>query len=277
MQVHIADPTGLCFGVKRAISTLEEALHQYTTVYALGSPIHNSHEVTRLKQLGLIVVNSVDEVPEGSVSFVRAHGITSESYEKLRKKSKKMVDGTCPFVKNAQEKAKKLSQEGYLVVILGDVRHPEVQGIVGHTEGHAVVLKENSVPPPNLYGKRIGLLSQTTQKNSSFSKLVGEFAEVSKEMKVFNTICKATVARQKSVCDLASKVDKMLVIGGKDSANTYKLVEISSSVGISTKWIERADELDPKWLEYTENVGIAAGGSTPDWLIDELKQKLREM
>lgn len=277
MLIHIADPTGLCFGVKRAIQTLEKALKENSVVYSLGSPIHNSQEVQRLKKLGLVVVESVDDVPENSVSFVRAHGIAPEIYEKLKAKSHVIVDGTCPFVKNAQEKAKALSQEGYLVVILGDAMHPEVKGIVGYTEGTAFVLSENSEIPLSLYGKKIGILSQTTQKISSFSNLVGKFAAVSKEMKVFNTICKATLERQESVCELASKVDRMLVIGGKDSANTHKLVEISSSAGIPTEWIERADELDGRWLEKVTDIGIAAGGSTPDWLIEELKQKLKEM
>ena len=172
MKVITADPTGLCFGVKRAITTLEEELRKSPAVYALGSPIHNPQEIARLTEMGLVVVDKPEEVPDGAVSFVRAHGVRPEVLDALRRKSSKMVDGTCPFVKTAQEKAKSLSQEGYIVIILGNAAHPEVQGIMGYASGEVHVLASADEIPPGLKGRRCGLLSQTTLRVQTFSALV---------------------------------------------------------------------------------------------------------
>lgn len=277
MKIHIADPTGLCFGVRRAISKLEEELLRSEAVFSLGSPIHNPQETERLSKMGLIVVESVEEVPPGSVAFIRAHGVTPFQAEILRKKCSKIVDGTCPFVKTAQKRAKDLSSEGYFVVISGDRHHPEVRGIMGYVEGEVAVISSDEDIPGNLKGRKCGILSQTTQKVGSFVALVSSFVKVSPEIKVYNTICKATLARQDSVCKLASKVDGMIILGGRNSANTQKLAEISMDVGVSTLWVEHAGEIDRGWLQNKEDIGIAAGGSTPEWLIKELIQKLNMM
>ena len=277
MKIHIADPTGLCFGVRRAISKLEEELLRSGTVYSLGSPKHNPQENHRLTGMGLVVVESAEEVPAGSVAFIRAHGVTPLQADILMKKCRKVVDGTCPFVKTAQKRAKDLSSEGYVVVISGDRHHPEVRGIMGYVEGEVAVVSSEEGIPDNLKGRRCGILSQTTQKVGSFAALVGSFIKVSPEIKVYNTICKATLARQDSVCRLASKVDGMIILGGRNSANTKKLAEISMDVGVSTLWIEHAGEIDRGWLQNRDDIGIAAGGSTPDWLIKELIQKLNMM
>ena len=277
MRVHIADPTGLCFGVKRAITTLEEELHRTNRVYSLGSPIHNPQEIERLSKLGLVVVDKPEDVPCGAVSFVRAHGVTPKVHENLKARSSKMVDGTCPFVKTAQERAASLSKDGYVVVISGDIKHPEVQGIMGYVNGDVVVLSDTDAIPSYLLGKRCGILSQTTQKVATFMSLVSSFVSISPEIKVYNTICKATLARQESVCRLASCVDGIIVLGGRNSANTRKLAEIANDAGVSSVWIEHADELDGGWLLEKEDIGIAAGGSTPDWLIKELIKKLNMM
>lgn len=277
MKIITADPTGLCFGVKRAVSTLEEELKTSKTVYSLGSPIHNPQEIKRLCAMGLVVIESPEDVPYGAVSFIRAHGVAPDVQEALRERSSKMVDGTCPFVKTAQERAKTLSQDGYIVIILGNAEHPEVKGIIGYAAGEAHVLASPAEIPRNLAGKRCGLLSQTTQREETFASLVSAFVTVSPELKVYNTICRATVARQQSIRRLADEADGIIVLGGRNSANTRKLAEIASSAGIPSLWIEHAGELDWRWLENKEIIGIAAGGSTPDWLITELIQKLKMM
>ncbi len=277
LRIHIADPTGLCFGVRRAISKLEEELLRSGKVYSLGSPIHNPQEVARLSDMGLNVVGEVKDVPDGTISFIRAHGITPQESVELRKKCSKVVDGTCPFVKTAQNRAKDLSSEGYLVVISGDREHPEVKGILGYVSGDSLVISADEPIPEYLRGRRCGVLSQTTQKVASFGSLVGCLAAVAPELKVYNTICKATLARQDSVCTLAAEVDGMIVLGGRNSANTKKLAEISVDVGVPTIWIEHAGEIDGRWLQNKNDLGIAAGGSTPDWLIKELIRKLNMM
>ena len=268
MEILTASPTGLCFGVKRAIKTLEEEL-QKGPVYAIGCPIHNPQETHRLEELGLRVVETPSEVPNGAVCFIRAHGITPQMQAELEAKSTKIVDGTCPFVKNAQEKAKKLSQNGYSVVILGDVFHPEIIGINGYAGNVATVLATDDEVPREIIGKRIGFLSQTTQRVEDFCAMAAKLTAKSQELCIFNTVCKATLERQQAVQVLTEKTDGVIVLGGRNSANTRKLVEISSS-RVPTIWIEHADELDKTWLKDKHTIGIAAGGSTPDWLIQNL-------
>ncbi|MDO5115303.1 MAG: 4-hydroxy-3-methylbut-2-enyl diphosphate reductase [Synergistaceae bacterium] len=277
MRVITAEPTGLCFGVRRAITTLEEELKKFSRVYALGSPIHNPQEIERLSEMGLVVVDSPRDVPHGAISFVRAHGVSPETLRILSERSSRMVDGTCPFVKTAQERAKTLSQEGYTVIILGDATHPEVKGIMGYVSGEAHVLASAEDISGEFVGKRCGLLSQTTQRVETFSSLVSAFVSVSPEIKVYNTICRATLERQQSVCRLAEEADGIIVLGGRNSANTRKLAEIAFSSGVPALWIEHAGELDGRWPENKGTIGIAAGGSTPDWLIKELIQKLKTM
>lgn len=277
MEIITANPTGLCFGVKRAITTLEAELKQSQSVYSLGSPIHNPQEISRLEKLGLKVVSEPEEVPQGAVSFVRAHGVTPEIIEILRERSSKLVDGTCPFVKTAQERAKALSEEGYIVIILGDASHPEVKGIMGYVSGEVHVLSSPEEVPGNLRYGRYGILSQTTQRVETFSALVSRFVSVAPEIKVYNTICRATLERQRSVCRLAEEADGIIVLGGRNSANTRKLAEIAEGSGVPTIWIEHSGEIEGGWLENKAKTGIAAGGSTPDWLIHELIQKLKMM
>lgn len=280
MKIVTANPTGLCFGIKRAVAQLEKILRENGSVYALGSPIHNPQETERLKKDGLVVVNAPEDIPQNAVVFIRAHGIAPKTFAQLEKQCLTIVDGTCPFVKTAQERAKKLSKEGYLVIISGDKAHPEVQGLVGFAEcarGSVIVIPSGEQIPDRAKGRRCGVLSQTTQKVSDFASLVEALVPVSPEIRVYNTICKATLARQESICKLASEVDGIIILGGRNSANTRKLVEIAESAGVPNIWVEHADELDRRWLQKREIVGIAAGGSTPDWLIENLIEKLQQM
>lgn len=271
MKLLPADPTGLCFGVRRAIEALEAALAEHGTVYALGSPIHNPQEVARLVGEGLIVVEKAEEVPEGGVAFVRAHGVGPGIVEELRRRSARVVDGTCPFVRRAQERASLLESEGYRVFLVGDRDHPEVQGITARLGGDVrVVGSAEEIGDLSGSGLRAGVLSQTTQRAEVFSDVVAALSLKVSELKVFNTICNATAERQNSVRQLAQQVDGIIVIGGKNSANTRKLVEISRSQGAPTLWIEKSEELDWRWLEGKLQIGVAAGASTPDWLIQKL-------
>ena len=276
MNLVVASPTGLCFGVRRAIDKLEEALREHGTVYSLGSPIHNPQEVERLVKLGLRLVDRACDVPEGAVSFVRAHGVSRSELEELAARSSVMVDGTCPFVRTAQERAESLSREGYKVVILGDSNHPEVRGILGYIDGDSLVVS-NASEIDDVKQGRLGILSQTTQREASLAAVVAKLVLLTGEIKVYNTICRATIERQESIRQLAEQVDGIVVIGGRNSANTRKLVEIAESLDVPTLWIEHADELEGSWLTGKRSIGVAAGGSTPDWLINELTGKLKKL
>lgn len=277
MNLVVASPTGLCFGVRRAIAQLERALEDHGTVYSLGSPIHNPQEVSRLTELGLRLVGSASDVPEGSVAFVRAHGVAKVALEELEQRAKVVVDGTCPFVRTAQRRAESLAEEGYRVVILGDSNHPEVRGILGHIEGESLVISGGDDIDENVRFERLGILSQTTQREASLAEVVSKLVLLAGEIKVYNTICRATIERQESIRNLATQVDGIVVIGGRNSANTRKLVEIAESLGVSTLWVEHSGEVDRGWLPGKRSIGVAAGGSTPDWLINDLTEKLKTL
>lgn len=277
MNLVVASPTGLCFGVRRAIAQLGKALSEHGTVYSLGSPIHNPQEVARLADFGLRLVEHASEVPRGAVAFVRAHGVAKAELDELKLRAKIVVDGTCPFVRTAQQRAELLSSEGYKVVILGDPNHPEVRGILGHIDGDSLVISDEDEIDMGKRFERLGILSQTTQREASLAAVVARLALLTGEIKVYNTICRATIERQESIRRLATQVDGIVVIGGRNSANTRKLVEIAESLGVSTLWMEHSNELDRGWLSGKQSIGVAAGGSTPDWLINELTGKLQTL
>lgn len=277
MNLVVASPTGLCYGVRRAIDQLERALEEHGTVYSLGSPIHNPQEVGRLAARGLKLVENASDVPEGSVGFVRAHGAAPEELSELRRRCSVVVDGTCGHVRAAQQRAESLSREGYKVVIFGDSNHPEVRGILGYVDGDALVLAaEDEIDGSANFG-RLGVLSQTTQREASFAAIVARLVLLTGEIKVYNTICRATIERQESIRRLATQVDGIVVIGGRNSANTRKLAQIAESLDVPTLWVEHAGELERSWLRGKQSIGVAAGGSTPDWLINELTGKLQRL
>lgn len=277
MNLIVASPTGLCFGVRRAIAQLEKALSEHGTVYSLGSPIHNPQEVARLADFGLRLVEHASEVPIGAVAFVRAHGVAKAELDELKLRAQTVVDGTCPFVRTAQQRAESLSAEGYKVAVLGDSNHPEVRGILGHIDGESLVISDEDEIDTGKRFERLGILSQTTQREASLAAVVARLVLLTGEIKVYNTICRATIERQESIRRLATQVDGIVVIGGRNSANTRKLVEIAESLGVSTLWIEHSNELDRGWLSGKQSIGVAAGGSTPDWLINELTGKLQTL
>ncbi len=275
LELLFAEPRGFCFGVRRAISTLEESLTAFSKVYALGSPIHNSQEINRLCGMGLIIKENPMDIPPGEAVFIRAHGVSREVLEALEAKKTRIIDGTCPFVRKAQERAAFLSREGYLLLILGDKDHPEVRAIREFATGAVKVVDPRDVSSAVASGaSRVGVVSQTTQRKDTLSLLVSAVARSADELRVFNTICDATSARQESVASLAGSVDGIIVIGGKNSANTAKLVEISENTGTPTIWIENDGELESRWFAGKQIIGIAAGASTPDWLIHKLETRL---
>lgn len=276
--VEVASPTGFCFGVKRAIESLEKYIDERSDgekVYAIGMPIHNPQEVERLCKKGLVVTERIDDVPPGARVFIRAHGVPPELKRRLKERcGDGVTDATCPFVKNAQEKAALLSQEGYYLVVLGDPDHPEVQAIAGCTSGPFSVASSLSELEGLCKKDKLGVISQTTQKMEFFASAAKLLAMKAGELRVFNTICGATTRRQDGVRKLTDRVDGLLVVGGKNSANTAKLVEIARSRQCDVQWIEHVGELDENWFAGKTKIGIAAGASTPDWLIEQVKNAL---
>lgn len=275
MKVYLADKAGFCFGVKRAISTAFEAAAG-GNVYCLGPLIHNPQEVERLRQAGVKTVEDFTSLRPGDFLIIRSHGVPPRVLVQASERGLQIIDLTCPFVGKAQRDAESLHKEGYQVVVVGEKKHPEVQSILGYAGDNAVVV-ETAEDVENLsLLSRVGIVAQTTQSYSNFSEIVLKLLSLSKELKVFNTICNSTKERQDAARLLAGQVDVMLVVGGRNSANTSRLVSVCRKEGKPTYHIEVADEIRPDWLEGATTVGVTAGASTPDWVVEGVLKKLAD-
>jgi (E)-4-hydroxy-3-methyl-but-2-enyl pyrophosphate reductase len=274
MEVVLADKAGFCFGVKRAINTAFKAAAK-GNVYCLGPLIHNPQEVERLLRAGVRTVEDFAILKAGDHLIIRSHGVPPRVIEQARDQGLEIIDLTCPFVGKAQRYAELLHQEGYQVVVVGEKRHPEVQSILGYAGDNAVVIESVADVNSMKFGTRLGIVAQTTQSYGNFSEIVLRLLRLSKELKVFNTICSSTKERQDSARVLAGQVDLMLVVGGRNSANTSRLVSVCAGEGKPTYHIEVADEIRPEWLEGAARVGVTAGASTPDWVLEDVLKKLK--
>ncbi len=282
VEILIAQNAGFCFGVKRAVRLAEECSElskNGTNVFTLGPIIHNPQEVNRLKEKGVKPLEG-EELRDGDAVIIRSHGIPPQEERRLREKGLKVIDATCPYVKAVHEAVRSLVGEGYFVVIVGEREHPEVKGTLGYLqecEGKGVVVESLEDLREVFRYERVGVVSQTTQSENFFKEVVGELALWVKELKVINTICNATSLRQEDVYNIAPKVDIMIVIGGKNSGNTRRLYSIAKSLNPNSYHIETADELQSEWFEKVKRVGITAGASTPDWIIEEVRVRIEKI
>lgn len=274
MEILVAKTAGFCFGVRRAMEMVEKALRQNgTPLYSLGPLIHNPRVVGELEEKGLKTVDFLSQVPEGRV-VIRSHGVGPGVYRMAQEQKLEVIDATCPFVKNVQQLAVFLQNEGYQVIIIGEPEHAEVKGVLDSVAGEALVIENINDLKDREIGPKVGVISQTTQDISNFRRITNELIPYVKEIRIFNTICLATSQRQQEVAELSRKVDLMLVVGGRNSANTSRLTEISRMNGAPTYQIESAQEIEKAWFQNVVKVGITAGASTPDQQIDEIIQKL---
>ena len=271
MEVILADYLGFCYGVKRAIKLAREHASPDGGANTLGPIIHNPQMVERLKKEGVGTVDDVEDMDKGTL-IIRSHGVGPETYEAVRQRGLELVDATCPHVRKAQLSAKTLADDGYHVIIIGEKEHPEVQSIYKWTSGTAEVIETVEEAKALKTYARLGIVSQTTFSGQMFQRIVGELLEKSRDIRILRTICTATDQRQAAAVDLASKVDLMLVIGGKNSANTTRLAELCAK-RCKTYHIETAAELQDEWFDKIDKIGITAGASTPDWIIKEVYKK----
>jgi len=282
MDIEIAKYSGYCFGVKRALDIAEETLNKYkkkvNKIYTLGQIIHNRGVVEGLSKKGITVVNSEENITPGSILIVRSHGMSPVVLKRIRAKKVKIVDTTCPFVKKAQDKANFLSRSGYFVIIIGNKEHPEVIGIKEHIENNNFAVVEDIKDVKNIGKKeKIGIVVQTTQTSKKFKSIVSKILEKGKEILVENTICSTTVNRQNSTRELAKRVDVMIIVGGKNSANTTYLAEISKNCNTITYHIENYKGINLSWLRGIKKVGISGGASTPEKDILKVKKLIEKL
>ncbi len=263
MRVVIAQHAGICYGVERALKLAGEAADGGGSVHTLGPLIHNPQAVQALKDRGVFVASGVDEVAEGTL-VIRSHGVDPAVIVAAGEAGLEVIDATCPFVSTAQRHAADLTQEGYSVVIVGEAEHPEVEGILAHAGGSALIVQHASDLPERLPSKRVGVVVQTTQSASRLEEVVSALLGRVSELRVFNTICSATTKRQIAADELARTADVMIVVGGRNSGNTTRLAEICRAVNVRVHHVETADELDSAWFAGAEVVGVTAGASTPD-------------
>lgn len=274
LKIITAKRAGFCFGVKRAVDMAFNAAQKNGNVYTLGPIIHNPQVVEKLKAEGVRPTDNIDNADIETI-IIRTHGIPREISDRLADKGYNIVDATCPFVKKAQQYAKLLKEEGYHVVIIGDKEHPEVKGLMSYAGNDAVVVNKNS-PLPRLKS-RVGVVVQTTQPLDVLEKFVSDAVKQVKELKVFNTICNSTALRLKETNAMAKKVEVMIVVGGKNSANTTQLAQLCMSMSIPTYHIETASEIKDEWFFNAAKVGITAGASTPDWIIKEVEKRIKDI
>lgn len=275
MEIVLAENSGFCFGVKRAINLSQRALRKSTgPVYSIGPLIHNPQEVKRLARLGLLPIENLQKIRKGRL-VVRSHGVHPNVLKEARKRGMGIVDATCPLVKRAQEYARFLVEEGYRVCVIGEAEHPEVLGIVGFAGKEALILDSRLSLQKLKHVPKLGVICQTTLSYEVFRSYLSSLVEKTNELRVFNTICKAAAIRQAATLKVAEKTDLMLVVGGRNSANTTRLFELCKMSSREAHHIETADEIEEEWLRGKRRVGVTAGASTPDWVIQEVLKELK--
>ncbi len=278
MEVLIAQHSGFCEGVERAYKIALEQTKSNQPVYMLGNLVHNTQVVEQFLKAGAKIIKALNEVPDNSpgILLISAHGVSPEIYEQAKGKGLRIIDTTCLWVKKAQKIAKELADSGKSIVIVGDRGHAEVKGLVGWSAGKALVV-ENATDTKSLtlpIDQPIGVLAQTTQSKDNFNQVVTELKNKFKNVTAFDTICGATAKRQAAAVELAKKVELMLVIGDKMSANTRRLTELCTETGTETHQIQTVEEMMIRWLDGKQRIGITAGASTPEWVIKEVVAKL---
>lgn len=272
MKVKIANNAGFCFGVKRAMNMAWHELEERENgIYALGPLIHNKQAVSKYEDRGLKTVNDLNDIPSNESVIIRSHGVGEDIYIQSKEKDINVIDTTCPFVKKIHNIAKDYSEKGYKIIVIGDKNHPEVIGINGWCNEDAIIIKTlDEIDQLNLdANKKYCVVSQTTINLDLYNSIVEKLSERLNDIVFKNTICSATKERQFSAKELSKEVDCMIVIGGKHSSNTQKLVNICSGI-VPTFAIETKDELDINELKKFNIIGVTAGASTPDWIITEV-------
>ena len=270
MKVKLASNYGFCFGVKRAIKIAED----YKNSSTMGPLIHNQDEINRLRNdFNVGLYTNLSDVKDSDTVIIRTHGIPKDDLKNLRAQKAKIINATCPFVTTPQQIVKKMSKEGYSILIFGDADHPEVKGVQSYGEDQNdvhIILEPSDIDNLNFRNNKIATVAQTTKKKEKYLEIVNALILKNKEVRVFNTICDATFENQDAARDLSKEVDVMIVIGGKNSSNTKQLHSICLENCADSYLIENETELENAWFLNKKLCGITAGASTPDWIIQQV-------
>jgi 4-hydroxy-3-methylbut-2-enyl diphosphate reductase len=278
--IEKAARTGFCFGVKRAIDRLEKLARERGGVETLGAVVHNQQVLQKLGEIGVKVVNNIDEI-QGDTVVTSSHGISPDLEEKIRARHSEIISTTCQNVRRAQSAAEKLAESGFYVIVYGNADHPEVKGILGWTKGKGLATTdEKAVAALDPLPRRIGILSQTTQVPAHFGEFVKKIIDLAlrrnSEIRIIDTICNDLRERQAAALKLAHRADLMLVVGGRSSANTNRIAELCSKI-TETHLIQTAADIRPEWLEDKRHIGVTSGASAAEETVEEVVRKLEEM
>ena len=278
MQVLLANEYGFCFGVERAVDMVEEAIQDGQTVRALGPLIHNEQEMQRLAHEGVTTISQPVQIGRGETAVIRAHGVTPEVQRELEEKAAKVVDATCPFVTRVQKLAARAAEQDRHVVIVGSPDHPEMIGVKGYAPNHAFVIKDETEVDNLPWLRNPLVVAQTTIKVKTFFDTAEAVrSKTDDPVQIVNTICSATRDRQDAARALSGMVDAFYIIGGRHSSNSVKLLAVCLEQCEKSFLIETADEINPDDLAGVENVGVTAGASTPNWLIEKIVHHLEDI
>lgn len=285
IEVLKAQSAGFCAGVKRVFKLAEEALQSSAeeekdseALYSLGPIVHNEAVVKYFEERGLKVVNALEDIPPGKGRvIVRSHGVGPRVKKEAAERGLTIIDGTCPLVERVQQLAARLVDEGLQVVIVGERDHPEVKALLEWAGGQAIVVADADEAQAIKEYDRLGLLCQTTQTEENYRAVGAVLLNKARELRAYNTVCKATRLRQAEASELARQVEVMVVVGSHSSANCRQLARVCSASGTPTHFVENASQLDPEWLRGKQKVGVTAGASTPEWIIEEVVGKMLEM
>lgn len=277
LVIWVSESAGFCWGVERALQLARKAIIDTPgPIHTLGPLIHNPSVIAGLAEHGIDVLESPGAAVEGTI-IVRSHGVPRDTLAHLFDRGLDVIDATCTFVKSAQEKAARLQEEGYLVIVLGESTHPEVLGIRSYAGADCLVVQGPEDLPLVLPKRRVGVVVQTTQSPERLAALVASLAPRVRELRVHNTICHATEKRRQAAAAMAATVDLVIVVGGRNSGNTSRLAELCRVVQPRTHHVESADEILPEWLEGAQTVGVTAGASTPPEQIEAVVRRLEEL
>jgi 4-hydroxy-3-methylbut-2-enyl diphosphate reductase len=274
LEILLAEHSGFCFGVKRAIQMAKDASHQNQPIYTIGPLIHNPQMVNDLKEQGILLAEHPEALHDATV-IVRSHGISKAEREMLVKNSNRIIDATCPYVCKAQDFVKLLCLEGYAVIIMGDKTHPEVTAMLSYCDENTSVVSNADELPEQTWNK-LGVISQTTKNMAALRDLVQKLVPNVKELRLFNTICSATTLRQEATTALAKKSDLMVIIGGHNSSNTRMLAALCAGI-TETLHVETAVEIGLEQVSAKHSIGLTAGASTPDYLIVDVYNRINEL
>lgn len=275
MKITIAGDAGYCFGVRDAVNLAYESAEKDGKVYMLGDIVHNEQVVADLAEAGTKVVETLDDIPDDKPVLFRAHGTATRVWDEAGEKGLNIIDATCPLVQEIHDEVKKLEKDGRQIIIIGDHGHDEVVGIVSHANNPLVLATPEEARALRKM-KRVGVVSQSTQTIENVKEIINILMTKVFDLHFINTICFPTKRNQEQIKELAADSDVMVIIGSFTSANSKRLTQLALEINPNTYQVNSAENLDPAWFDQVEKVGISAGASTPDYLIDQVHERIKQ-